>query len=124
MSIPAALDTVLAAALAICPLEPSDLAFRTDYEPPDAFRLSIVDQLLVNPRATAAVAESLGSELRAAHHGGGMVGKAAAAVDLELGEVVAWSGGLGALEGAIEGAFNAVALRIVQLEKQLATGME
>jgi HEAT repeat protein len=129
MSIPAALDTVLAAALAICPLEPSDLAFRTDYEPPDAFRLSIVDQLLVNPRATAAVAESLASELRAvAHHGGGMVAKAAAAVDLELGDVVMWSGDLGGvgggMEGAIEVAFRSVALRIVELEKQLATGLE
>ena len=116
MSIPAALDTVLAAALAICPLEPADLAFRTDYEPPDAFRLSIVDQLLVNPRATAAVAESLGSVLRAAPDLRGMVVAGAKAVDLEVRDL----GAVSERSGEIEGGFGRAVLELVELEEALA----
>jgi HEAT repeat protein len=62
----AELDSLLMGALAPWALGPSELGFRTDYEAPDRFRLPIVDRLLLNPRATAATAESLATGFEAA----------------------------------------------------------
>ncbi|MDI6808751.1 MAG: hypothetical protein QME66_07195 [Candidatus Eisenbacteria bacterium] len=60
----AAIDSVLSYALLAAKLTPSDLHFRSDYEPADTFRLELISKLLEHPYGTWQVADSMALELQ------------------------------------------------------------
>jgi len=119
------LDSLLTTALALWPMAPAEIGFRTDYEDPDPFRLRLVDRLLVNPRATAATAESLATCFERAPDLAAQVRVAAAALDLSARPSSARPPAVSGVPSARSGAvvFQAAAQRLAALESELTAAL-